>query len=160
MNNLEASRLLVVDLPTCRIGIMFKHVIYTTPLYELQTCDRFLNGITHCEIYIEVIVGGEKAWTICTVGRGLCKLPDQYRKDVGRKKALTSALRKHASRRKLFGYSERAMIWQAYWDWLSPVKAKAEPISAEVLVPHLSPIKPIHVAGTQLDISGNLMGEM
>jgi hypothetical protein len=118
--------LLRVKLPTRHVGLLFKHRTFKDPVYEKSTSDKFLNGITYCEVYR--ILPDDDA-TIMVCGRGLCKFPDRYNKKIGRKRALTSALGKRTTltKERLFTREERELIWTAYWEKVKPESAPLHP---------------------------------
>ena len=115
--------MLIVDLPTKRIGVQFKHKPYMKPTLDTSMCKRFLNGITHCSIYL---LNGIDAATLVE-GTGFCKWPDSYCKAMGRRQSLTSALANRIGTGKVFSRVEREIIWRAYWRSLEP---PAEPTAA------------------------------
>lgn len=137
--------MLKIDLPTCRIGLSFKHRPFTQPKFDAKLCKRFLNGITDCEIYVLHELGGLEQSTLAATGHGLCKFPDRFAKALGRKAALTSALRKKNQKKSLFGREERYLIWQAYWRML-----KTEAPAAPETPPAADVPVPIHIAGQPL----------
>lgn len=143
--------MLKIDLPSCRIGLAFKHKPHAQPKFDAKLCKRFLNGVTECEIYVLHELGGVEQSTLATVGKGLCKFPDPFVKALGRKQALTSALRKRGQGRHLFGREERHLIWTAYWKMVE-TQAKTMPVPPETPpTPVAAPI-PIHIAGTPLTV--------
>lgn len=122
--------LLRVKLPTREVGLLFKHHVFEDkdgkrrPVVDFLTCKKPLNGITYCEIYR--IIGEDATIQLC--GRSYCKVPDSFNRRLGRKLALTSALRKvDAKGGRIFTQEERTLIWAAYWEKVIPSNGPLHP---------------------------------
>lgn len=106
----------LIDLPRGRIGMTFRHRKYSKPTLNSEIAKRFMNGFTRCEIYT---IDGRDAKLIAS-GIGVAKFPDTFCKALGRKYALTSALRNKIGTGLVFNKGERQAIWEAYWQMVAP----------------------------------------
>lgn len=135
--------MMIVKLTWGRVGVMFKHRMFAKPVIDERTCDRFMNGITHCEVYRFSESNPIDAQLIAT-GIGICKWPDPFTRALGRKASLTSALRKRWGHKvndiPSYGFTrgDRIAIWDAYWAYVAPQE------------PHTAITDP-HIAATVLD---------
>lgn len=106
--------MLIVELPSGKIGIVFKHKIFARPLLDERVCKRFQNGQTLCDIYKFAPLNGIALYLRAS-GVAICKSPDHFNKRLGRKRALTSALAKKIGTGYIYTREEREMIWRTYW---------------------------------------------
>jgi hypothetical protein len=112
--------MMILDLPSGKIGVMFKHRMFKKPVLDKRTCDKFMNGLTHCEVYRLTLTPVMDATLIAT-GVGICKWPDAFCKALGRKASLTSVLRKRwGTPEHGFSREDRILIWDAYWKYTQP----------------------------------------
>jgi len=129
--------MMIIELPQCKIGITFRHRRFKFPKHDEETCDRFMNGITDCEVYRLTETPVMDA-NLIAVGIGICKWPDAFCKSLGRKASLTSALRKRWGPREKtqdgkptgefphgFSRDDRIAIWEAYWRYTAPQEPPA-----------------------------------
>lgn len=140
--------MMIVKLTWGRVGVMFKHRMFAKPVFDDRTCERFMNGVTHCEVYRFSESNPIDAQLIAT-GTGICKWPDPFTRALGRKASLTSALRKRWGKKDGEGTPEhgfdrdsRVAIWDAYWRYTSPQSTVA---------PRDTTIEDPHIAATILD---------
>lgn len=126
--------LIRIKLPHREVGLLFKHNRFKVPMFDPLTCKKLLNGITYCEVY-KILGDGDVTIMVC--GRAYCKAPDIFNKKTGRKRALTSALRKVTvhTKERVFTQEERTLIWAAYWERVSPPEAPLHPYGPIVEMP-------------------------
>lgn len=123
--------MLLIDLPRGRIGVNFKHRPFHRPTLNTDISKRFLNGTTKCEIWSI----DDRDAKLLASGIGVAKFPDPFCKALGRKQALTSALRcvkelGIPNSHRVFDKGERDIIWQTYWNSLDqptpPTESKVD----------------------------------
>jgi hypothetical protein len=100
-----------VELPTRTLGICFIYKDMMVPIIE----GFKLSGPTHreeratkCEI-VEVDPKIARKYTVLSDGLARCCYKDNFKKDIGRKIALSRAIKKLD-----FSKFERTMIWESY----------------------------------------------
>lgn len=119
--------MMIITLPSGKIGITWRHRRFKDPKYDKETCEKFMNGITDCEIYRLTETPVMDAALIAH-GLGICKWPDAFCKALGRKASLTSALRKKWGPALSVGFSrdDRIAIWEEYWRYTQPQPTACE----------------------------------
>ena len=147
--------MIIITLPSGKIGITWRHFRYKDPKFDKDTCEKFMNGITHCEIY-RLTESPVMDAALIAHGLGICKWPDAFCKALGRKASLTSALRKKWGPALSVGFTrdDRIAIWEAYWQYTQPqeVNPFRTPIEALAMLDTTLPVIDV------VPITGALVG--
>jgi len=90
--------MLVVDIGTDKVKVVFQHFFDTTDGARCTSCDIFPADKV------------DPLPTQMAYGKARCSLEDQYNKETGRKISLARALKDGK-----YDSDQRTKIWEAYW---------------------------------------------
>lgn len=113
----------LVDLGSRKVTVEFRHKQFPIPVFKEKICDRFMNAVTTCVIHDikgkaeDNLSGpsgphpnGVRDATLLMSAAAICKFPDTFVKETGRKISLTRALKNGK-----FSRQDRIKIWFGYW---------------------------------------------